>query len=197
MKFSWPPDETKGWTIYTEKTDQNIVYFPLLPLHQAFLAVQTNTETPLTLFLRLRTAKEFVLTLQPKQWTYLPYAIEGHMIGELYTYIETDKPCTLNLASYHWNLRQFRMRAYVDSQNNMLMAIKYNKNSQLMSMLAYDNNGLLLSEDCYVCPLLEEMPEKQLHLVSAKTLLPTKTLPEGRYFSYMKNETQEQKTDEY
>lgn len=191
MKFSWPPSEDNGWTIYTEQAQKNTNFFPILPIHQAFLAVKTNAEIPITLFLRTRTAKEFVLNLQPKQWTYLPYAIEGHMIGELYTHLETDKPCKLDLGAYHWNLRQFRMRAYLDSEKNMLFAVKYNKNSQLMSMLAYDNNGLVLSEDCYVCPLLEQMPEKQIHLVSAKTVLQTKTLAEGRYFYSMKNETSE------
>lgn len=184
MKFSWPPNEEQGWTFYTEKTKNNTLFFPLLPLHQAFLAIQSiNTQEPITLFLRTNTSKDFTLILQPNEWTHLPYAIESHLITELYKYIETDKPCSIVLASYHWNLRQFRMRAYLASDGNMVFALKYNKNTQLISMPAYDNNGLLLSEDCYICPLLQEMPKKQVHLVSAKTVLPTKILAEGRYFS--------------
>jgi hypothetical protein len=194
MKIPWPPEEETGWRITSLQTHKKILYFPVLPLEQAYFAIRLQTEQLLELELETQTTKLFLFQAKPKEWTVLPYVIESHTLGEFWDSLRVPLDCTIELASFHWNLRQYRMRVIVDQEGYMTCAYKYNKNGQLISLLAYENKPYRASEDGYI--LRPQQLKSSAELFSLGKVFPTKKLPEGRYFPWLKNGTQEETTHE-
>lgn len=191
MKFKLPPSEDHGWTIYNEKATKNNYFFSILPHSEAFLAIFIEANEPVELLLKTKSPRHIQFIVQPNTWTLLPYALESYLLGSFFEALEFSKAnIKFQLASYQWNVRQYRMKAYLDSKGDMLFVLKHNKNGQIICLPAYDDKGYEVSEDCYVYPPLYQMPEKQVHLLASRSRLPTKTLDQSRYFSWMKNDAQ-------
>lgn len=194
MKIPWPPEEESGWRITSLKTQKQQLFFPVLPLEQAFFAVRLRTEKPQDLELKTQTTKSFIFEANPNEWTMLPYVIESHTLGEFWNYLHVPIDCTVELASFHWNLRQYRMRVLLSEEGYMICAYKYNKNGQLMSMLSYEDKPYRASEDGYI--LRPRQLKSSAELFALGKTFSTKKLPESRYFPWMKNGAQEEKTYE-
>jgi hypothetical protein len=195
MKIPWPPEEEVGWRITSLKTHKQQLFFPVLPLEQAYFAIRLLADKPLDLELKTQTTKSFVFQAQPNKWTLLPYVIESHTLGEFWESLHVPVNCSIELASFHWNLRQYRMRVLLNEEGYMICAYKYNKNGQLMSMLPYENKPYYkTTEDGYI--LRPRQLKSSVEFFSLGWEFVTKKLPEGRYFPWMKNGTQEEKTYE-
>jgi len=194
MKVPWPPTEETGWRITSLKTHKQQLFFPVLPLEQAYFAIRFLVEKPLTLELKTQTTKAFVFQANPHEWTMFPYLIESHTLGEFWETIEVPIDCTVEIASFQWNLRQYRMRVLLNEEGYMICAYKYNKNGKLMSMLSYEEQPYRASEDGYI--LRPRQLKASAELFSLGKTFSTKKFPESRYFVWAKNGTQEEKTHE-
>lgn len=186
MRFPWPPSEEKGWTFETVKQSkkQTNIFFPIQKHKSILLGVRIREAVqPTQLTLLISEGKAFKIPLQPEIWTMFPYPIESHATESVWQGIELDVPeSTLELAYYHWENRQFRMRALIDSDGAMLLAYRINKNGQTVTYLSPKDHTMTLPEDTYVIPPTSLLNEKSIVLHSAQSKLPVKKAPEGRYF---------------
>jgi hypothetical protein len=194
MKISWPPEEETGWRITSLKSQTHHFYLPVLPLEQAYFAIRFRAEQPIKAELKTVTPKSFFFEAKPDEWTLLPYAIESHTLGVFWDTLEVSTECSVELASFQWNLRQYRMRVLLNEDGYMICAYKYNKNGQLMSMLPYEEKPFNATEDGYI--LRPRQLKSSAELFGSGRVFSTKKLPEGRYFPWAKNGTEEKATYE-
>jgi hypothetical protein len=194
MKISWPPEEETGWRITSLQTQNNRLYLPVLPLEQAYFAVKFHTKEVIKVELKTLTSKSFFFEADPNEWVLLPYAIESHTLGVFWDTFELSAECSVELASFQWNLRQYRMRVLLNQEGYMICAYKYNKNGQLISLLAYEGKPHKASEDGYI--LRPQQLKTSAELFPTGRVFSTKKYPEGRYFPWVKNGAQEEKTYE-
>lgn len=186
MRFQWPPSEEHGWRFETVKQTKNKtkIFFPIQKHNYILLGVRIlDLAKPTQLVLSIAEGKEFSVKLNPGEWSMFPYPIESHAIDSVWQSLEVDlDTCLLELAYYHWENRQFRMRALVDSQGAMLLAYRINKNGQTVTYLSPKDHIMTLPEDTYVIPPTSLLNEKSILLQSSQTTLSVKKTPEGRYF---------------
>jgi len=190
MKISWPPTEETRWRITSLHTQKKRFFLPVLPLEQAYFAIRCLTEEPIQLELNTRNSKSFLFEAKPNEWTLLPYPIESHTLEVFWDSIEVSSECSLELASFQWNLRQYRMRVLLNEEGYMISAYKYNKNGHLMSMLPYEGEPFTASEDGYI--LHPNWLKTSAELFPLGRVFSTKKWPEDRYFPWRKNGEQQE-----
>ena len=150
MKVSWPPTEETGWQITSLQTNKTRIFFPVLPLEQAYFAIRFLTKEPVQLELKTLTSKGLLFEAQPNEWTLFPYCIESHTLGVFWDTLHVSMDCSVEIASFQWNLRQYRMRVLVNEDGEMVYAYKYNKNGHLISLLPYEGKPYTATEDGYI-----------------------------------------------
>jgi hypothetical protein len=186
MRFHWPPSENHTWRFETvnQTKNQTKIFFPLQKHNFILLGVRIQgTHQPATLTLPVAENKAFQISVEPDVWTMLPYPIECHAIETIWQVIEIDThDFTMELAYYHWESRQFRMRALVDVEGTMILAYRINKKGQTVAYLPPKDHIMTLPEDAYIIPPTSLINEKSILLQSSQTTLPVKKVPEGRYF---------------
>jgi hypothetical protein len=189
MKVSWPPTEETGWRITSLQTNNKTIFFPVLPLEQAYFAIRFGTNEPVQLELKTLRSKSFLFEAQPNEWTLFPYCIESHTLGTFWDTLDVSIDCTVEIASFQWNLRQYRMRVLLNEDGYMICAYKYNKKGHLMSMMAYEGQPYKASEDGYI--LLPNQLKSSAELFPQGRVFSTKKLPDEGYFPWRKNGLQE------
>jgi hypothetical protein len=194
MKFPWPPSEQDGWRIETQtKTKETLFLFPMMPQTNLLLAFRLISQEPVeNLEVVLANEQAFLVPVSQGVWTQFPYPIEFHAIGPFWKGFNISaENYQLDLAYFPWKTRSFRMRALIDNTGTLIAAYRINKNGQTVSYHPPKNDLMRLPEDTYAIPPTGLIQEKSILLLSAGTHIPIKKTPEGRYFSFMKNEDQE------
>lgn len=194
MKVPWPPTEETGWRLTPLKTNTKRIFLPVLPLEQAYVAIRCLTQDPVQVELTTRTSRSFLFEIPAAEWTVLPYPIESHTLGVFWDTLNTSIECTIEIASFQWNLRQYRMRVFLNEEGYMICAYKYNKNAQLISQLPYEDKPFKATEDGYV--LYPKQVKASAELFGLGREFCTKKLPEDRYFPWRKNGAKEKATNE-
>jgi len=182
MKIPWPPSEQTGWLIETYKEKTTRFFFPPQKHNHPLFAFRINHMTEVTVSACTQT--KFIIKANVNEWTMFPYLIEAHAIGPVWESMEIGlSNGTVELAYYPWQSRMFRMRVLTDEDENMVIAYRVNKNGQTIASTSYQNKPLVLAEDAYVIPPTDLINEKSIILVSSQTTIPTKKMPESRYFN--------------
>lgn len=188
MRFTWPPSEETGWDIqiyHQTQKDKKTFFFPLQKQDHLLLAIRIEAkESTIQIEIPVAEKKYLPLTAISNEWMMLPFPIEQHAIGAVWEKLELSvEECRLQLAYYPWTTRNFRMRAMVDSEGNLLFAYRINKKGRTDSYMPPKDHIMTLPEDTYIVPPTNKINEKSIYLVSSQTKIHAKKIPESRYIS--------------
>lgn len=199
MKFPWPPSEDSGFEIVgplrpekphettpQKKTKENTFFLPVQKQDTLLLAVRikTNDLSSITLTIPVGGQKAFHLTCKHDEWTMLPYPIESHAIGAVWTTFEMEGEgiYSIDLGYYPWKTRSFRMRCLINDEREILLAYRINKNGQTICYLPPVTSSWKLPEDSYFVPKTSNINQESILLLSAQSEQRIKKVPESRYF---------------
>lgn len=188
MRFPWPPSEEESWILQTYKNQKQKTFFlPLQKQDQLLLGVRIQMPEVadiLDMEIPVGNMKAFKIQVRPNVWTTLPYPIEQHAIGTVWEQFDISaSEYTIELAYFPWNTRNFRMRALVDKEGEMILAYRISKKGQTILYMPPKDHIMTLPEDTYILPRTDEMNTKSITLYSAQAHLPVKKNPESRYFN--------------
>ena len=188
MKFLWPPTEETNWTLHTYKTQTKLpFFFPLQKHGTLLLAFRVDSPEPsVHLEIPVAGSHAFAMDISSNTWTMFPYPIEEHAIGAVWSELKFPSEALLtavHLGYVPWSSRTFRMRAFLNGMDEIILAYRYNKNGQVVAYLPPFDTEWRLPEDTYLIPKTTEINSKSILLVSAKSTTFTKRAPENRYFA--------------
>lgn len=196
MKILWPPSEENGWSIQSyqqksrkQETTRNqetktTFFFPLQNLHSVLLALRVNSESgKVSVEIPVAGRKGFSVDISGNQWTMIPYPIEQHAIGPIWSELHfSGQVESIELGYVNWNSRTFRMRGLLTEDGDIFLAYRYNKNGQVVAYLPPFDTLWTLPEDTYMIPLTRQINEKSIVLVPARSDVRVKKTAENRYF---------------
>ena len=177
MKISWPPCEENEWMIESIKFKNSKYFFQNFPKPKdlLLLAYRIKSEQAPNLELISEHSLKYKLESTVNTWNYFPWPIEQHTLGIIWSHLETDQEnLEIELGFYPFSLRQYYMRGLLNEEDEMVRGYRYNKNGQLMNFIPYKTEIMTLPEDTYIIPRTNQMKEKGIHLLGAKSKIQIK-----------------------